>query len=112
MMQKLRVNSIAMRAPLCECRCARSIVTPAHSSDLSHPTHSIKIGRMPELPFSDPTDVETSTAPSDFASASSFRPQRQDNDPLRKAMFIGLAIVLLVFLGSMIAVLLMHAPRL
>jgi len=67
---------------------------------------------MPKLPFSETTDMETNAVPSDFASASPFRPQRQENDPVRKAMFIGLAIVLLTFLGSMIAVLLMHAPRL
>ena len=67
---------------------------------------------MPKLPFSDTTDAETSTAPADFASASQFRPQRQDSDQFGKAMFIGLGIVLLVFLGSMIAVLMMHAPKL
>jgi len=67
---------------------------------------------MQKLPFSDTTDVETITAPSGFASASAFRPQRQENDSVRKAMLIGLAIVLLIFLGSMIAVLMMHAPRL
>jgi hypothetical protein len=70
------------------------------------------MGSMPKLPFSDSTEVETSEAPVDFPNASPFRPQRQENDPVRKAMFIGLAIVLLVFLGSMIAVLLMHAPQL
>jgi hypothetical protein len=32
--------------------------------------------------------------------------------PIRNGIFIGLAIVLLVFLGSMIAVLMMHAPGL
>jgi len=67
---------------------------------------------MPKLPFSDTTEVETSQASVDFPNASLFRPQRQENDPVRKAMFIGLAIVLFVFLGSMIAVLLMHAPKL
>lgn len=67
---------------------------------------------MPKLPFSETTDAETSTAPADFASASQFRPQRQESDQFGKAMFIGLAIVLLVFLGSMIAVLMMHAPKL
>jgi hypothetical protein len=67
---------------------------------------------MPKLPFSDTTDAETSTAPADFASASQFRPQRQESDQFGKAMFIGLGIVLVVFLGSMIAVLMMHAPRL
>ena len=67
---------------------------------------------MPKLPFSDATDVETNLAPSGFAGAAPFRAQKQENDPIRKAMFIGLAIVLLVFLASMIAVLMMHAPRL
>lgn len=67
---------------------------------------------MPKLPFSDATEVQTSTVPADFANTSSLRPQKQQSDPVRKAMFIGLAIVLLIFLGSMIAVLMMHAPRL
>ncbi len=67
---------------------------------------------MPKLPFSDTTDAETSTAPADFASASQFRPHRQESDQFGKAMFIGLGIVLVVFLGSMIAVLMMHAPKL
>lgn len=47
-----------------------------------------------------------------FASASPFRRQEQQNDPVRTGIFIGLTIVLLVFLGSMIAVLMMHAPSL
>jgi hypothetical protein len=81
-------------------------------ADLSHPTHSIKIGSMPKLPFSDITDAESSEAAVDFPNASPFRPQRQESDQFVKTMFIGLGIVLLVFLGSMIAVLLMHAPRL
>jgi hypothetical protein len=81
-------------------------------ADLSHSIHSIKIGSMPKLPFSDATDEEASEAPIDFPNASPFRPQKLGNDQFGKAMFIGLAIVLLVFLGSMIAVLLMHAPRL
>jgi len=44
--------------------------------------------------------------------ASPFRRQQQQNDPVRTGIFVGLAIVLLVFLGSMIAVLMMHAPSL
>ena len=67
---------------------------------------------MPELPFSDTTDVETTEAPTDFNNASAFRPHKQESDQFTKAMFIGLGIVLLLFLGSMIAVLLMHAPKL
>jgi hypothetical protein len=67
---------------------------------------------MRRLPFSDTTDVETSEAPVDFTNTSPFRPHTQESDQFGKAMFIGLGIVLLVFLGSMIAVLMMHAPRL
>jgi hypothetical protein len=74
--------------------------------------YSIKIRSMPKLPSSDTPDVESSESTVDFPNASLFRAQRQESDQFAKAMFIGLAIVLLVFLGSMIAVLMMHAPRL
>ena len=47
-----------------------------------------------------------------FTSASPFRRQEQQNDPVRTGILIGLGIVLLVFLGSIIAVLMMHAPSL
>jgi FHA domain len=47
-----------------------------------------------------------------FTGASPFGRQEQQNDPVRTVIFVGLAIVLLVFLGSMIAVLVMHAPQL
>ena len=47
-----------------------------------------------------------------LADASPFRRQKEQNDPVRNGIFIGLAIVLLVFFGSMIAVLMMHAPPL
>jgi hypothetical protein len=66
---------------------------------------------MPELPFSDTTNAEASEAPIDFTNASPLRPHKQDSDQFGKAMFIGLGIVLLVFLGSMISVLMMHAPK-
>jgi hypothetical protein len=55
---------------------------------------------------------ESSVAPADFPNASPFRRQTQESDPVRNGIFIGLAIVLLVFLGGMIAVLVMHAPAL
>jgi len=45
-------------------------------------------------------------------STSPFRRQRQQNDPVRTGILIGLGMVLLVFLGSIIAVLMMHAPAL
>ena len=47
-----------------------------------------------------------------FGNASPFRRQKEQSDPVRNGIFIGLAIVLLLFFGSMIAVLLMHAPSL
>jgi len=53
-----------------------------------------------------------SAAEPHFTSASPFRRQEQKNDPVRTGVMIGLGIVLLIFLGSMIAVLMMHAPAL
>jgi predicted component of type VI protein secretion system len=46
------------------------------------------------------------------ASASPFRRQEQQNDRVRTGIVIGLGIVLFIFLGSIIAVLMMHAPSL
>jgi predicted component of type VI protein secretion system len=51
-----------------------------------------------------------SAAPPHFTSA--FRRQEEQKDPVRTGIFIGLAIIVLVFLASMIAVLMMHAPSL
>lgn len=45
-------------------------------------------------------------------SASPFRRQEQQNDAVRTGIVIGLGIVLFIFLGSIIAVLMMHAPAL
>ncbi len=64
---------------------------------------------MPDPIRSGTADAERSI---NFANASPFRRQMQQNDPVRNGILIGLAIVLLVFLGSMIAVLMMHAPAL
>ena len=48
-----------------------------------------------------------------LSSASPLRRQEQLNDdPVRTGILVGLGIVLLVFLGSIIAVLMMHAPTL
>ena len=47
-----------------------------------------------------------------LTSAPPFRHQQQQNDPMRTGIFIALGIVLLIFLGSIIAVLMMHAPAL
>ena len=43
--------------------------------------------------------------------ASLFRHQQQQNDPGRTGILIGVGIVLLVFLGAMVAVIMMHAPN-
>jgi predicted component of type VI protein secretion system len=51
-------------------------------------------------------------APPHFTGASPFRRQEQQRDPMRTGILIGLAIALLVFLASIVAVLMMHAPTL
>jgi predicted component of type VI protein secretion system len=56
--------------------------------------------------------AQESAVPADFTFSSPFRRHEQQADQVRTGIFIGLAIVLLVFLGSMIAVLMMHAPAL
>ena len=53
-----------------------------------------------------------SAAPSHFAAASPFRRREQQNDKMHTGILIGLGIVLLVFLGSILAVLMMNAPTL
>jgi predicted component of type VI protein secretion system len=67
---------------------------------------------LPQLEEIKARPAELSATPADFINASPFRRQKQQSDPVRNGIFIGLTIVLLVFLGSMIAVLMMHAPRL
>jgi pSer/pThr/pTyr-binding forkhead associated (FHA) protein len=68
-------------------------------------------------PLSNPEEIKAqfaahTAAPPHFTGASPFRRQEQQNDPVRTGIMIGLGIALLVFLGSMIAVLMMHAPSL
>src|SRR5262249_24700688 len=60
---------------------------------------------LPELEEIKATPAELSAAPADFANVSPFQRQKQHTDPVRNGIFIGLAIALLVFLGSIIAVL-------
>jgi len=68
---------------------------------------------LPELEEIEAKPADLSAAPVDFANASPFpRRKEQQEDPTRTAIFVGSAIVLLVFLASMIAVLMMHAPAL
>jgi hypothetical protein len=205
MMQKLRVNSIAMEAPLSESGCARSIAMTTLFVALSS---SVKVSGMPKLiisgkphelvdeaitigrgpdntivvndpsisthhaqlllegdtyrlkdldstngtrlngkpvteavlrfddrirfgaaearyesseaggskPLPKPEEIKAHFAESgaelSHLSASPLRRQEQRNDPVRTGILIGLGIVLLVFLGSIIAVLMMHAPSL
>ena len=67
---------------------------------------------LPQLEEIKARPAELSAAPADFINVSPFRRQKQQRDPFRNGIFIGLAVVLLVFLGSMVAVLMMHAPSL
>ena len=67
---------------------------------------------LPQLEEIETKSAGLSTVPVDFANASPFSRHIDEQDPIRTAFLVGLAIVLLVFLGSMIAVLMMHAPSL
>jgi hypothetical protein len=68
---------------------------------------------MRKFVFSKPQSADVAKPVSgDFSHTSPFRRQAEEVDPVRNGIFIGLAIVLLVFLISMIAVLMMHAPSL
>jgi pSer/pThr/pTyr-binding forkhead associated (FHA) protein len=65
---------------------------------------------LPDLQKIEAAPAEMSAAPVDFANASPFRQRMKDRDATRTAIFAAAALALLAFLGSMIAVLLMHAP--
>jgi hypothetical protein len=67
---------------------------------------------MPKVPISEATNADLNGASAEFSNVSRFRHQIEEADPVRNGIFISLAIVLVVFLGSMIAVLMMHAPAL
>jgi len=67
---------------------------------------------LPQLGEIKARAAESSAVPVDFSNASPFARQKGEQAPIRTAFLVGLAIVLLVFLGSMIAVLMMHAPSL
>jgi len=67
---------------------------------------------LPQLEEIETKSAGLSTVPVDFANASPFARQKDEKDPIGTAFFVGVAAVLLVFLGSMIAVLMMHAPSL
>ena len=68
-------------------------------------------------PLPNPEEISTqftedSAAQSHFTNASLFRRQEEQNDLVSTGIMIGVGIALLVFFGSMIAVLMMHAPSL
>ncbi|SRR6266568_5400805 len=67
---------------------------------------------LPQLQEIKARPAELSAVPVDFATASPFARHKDEKDPIRTAFFVGVAIVLLVFVGSMIAVLMIHAPTL
>jgi|1185.fasta_scaffold04883_2 pSer/pThr/pTyr-binding forkhead associated (FHA) protein len=54
--------------------------------------------------------AQSSAAPVDFENASPFPRKAKDRDPVRKAVLIAAAVAGLAFIGSMVAVLAMHAP--
>jgi len=56
------------------------------------------------------TPAESSARPADFGNASPFLRRQNQKDPIRNALFVAAAVALLTFVGSMIAVLIMHAP--
>jgi len=67
---------------------------------------------LPQLEEIEAKPADLSAAPVDFANASPFPRRKEQEDPTRTAIFVGSAIVLLIFLGSMTAVLMIHAPPL
>lgn len=65
---------------------------------------------LPELESIEAKPAESSASPSGFGNASPFRQRSTSRDRLQLAVLGIAAIAALAFLGSMIAVLFMHAP--
>ncbi len=65
---------------------------------------------LPEPVAIEARPAETSVRPGDFANASPFPRRKDEKDPVRTAILVVVAVALLAFLGSMVAVLLLHAP--
>lgn len=65
---------------------------------------------LPELETIEAHPAESSAAPATFSNASPFRERSTTRDPIQLAIFGITALAALTFLGSMIAVLFMHAP--
>lgn len=56
------------------------------------------------------TPAESSATPVNFENASPFPHRKEQKDTVRDALFAAAGVALLAFIGSMIAVILMHAP--
>ena len=65
---------------------------------------------LPKIKEIGAAPADLSVAPVDFANASPFQRRAKDRDPGRTATLAVVAIAILAFLGSMVAVLTMHAP--
>jgi pSer/pThr/pTyr-binding forkhead associated (FHA) protein len=65
---------------------------------------------LPQSQKAEAGPAELSAVLTGFTNASPFQSQRSQEDMVRTAILVGSAVTLLIFLGSMIAVLLMHAP--
>lgn len=65
---------------------------------------------VPQLEELEAKPAESSVAPVDFTNASPFPRRKQKNDPIRAVILAAAAGALLVFLGSIIALLMMRAP--
>jgi predicted component of type VI protein secretion system len=65
---------------------------------------------LPELGHIEAAPATSSAAPVDFANASPFPHRKKDRDPIRTAILAGAGVAILAFIGSMVAVLTMHAP--
>ena len=65
---------------------------------------------LPVLEEIEAKPAASSAAPIDFANASPFREKGKDRDPTRTAVLAAAGVAFLTFLGSMIALLLMHTP--
>ena len=65
---------------------------------------------LPELATIETHPAESSVAPTDFGNESPFRQRSTSRDPLQLVVYGIVAVAGLTFLGSMIAVLFMHAP--
>lgn len=67
---------------------------------------------LPQVQEIEARPAEASAAPVDFANASPFPRRKQQADRMRTAILGVAALAVVAFLGSMIAVLFMHAPGL